>query len=107
MFVLGFSRKTEPKRICIRIEKEINNKDIDMDDIDIQMEQVQISREREKLIDIEELTNVIVELVKSKICRVGSQTGDPGGKSQCCSSSAKALSWQNSLFFKGGQSIYN
>lgn len=35
MFVLGFSRETEPKRICIGIEKEIHDKDTDMDDIDI------------------------------------------------------------------------
>ena len=41
---------------------------------------------------------------KSKICRAGQQSGDPG-KSWCCSSRSKAVQRQNSLFLRGPQSF--
>lgn len=50
--------------------------------------------------NFKELAPTIAKLGKSKICRAGEQVGDPG-KSQCCSSSLKAVWGQNSLFLKG------
>lgn len=50
-----------------------------------------------------ELSRVIMEAGDSKFCRVGRRAGDPG-KSQCCSSSPKAVCWQNSLS-GGGHSL--
>lgn len=47
---------------------------------------------------------IIMETDKSKICRVGLQARDPR-KSQCCSSSLKAVCWQNSLLLRGSQSF--
>lgn len=48
---------------------------------------------------MKELAHMIVEVDKSKICRVGWQAGDPG-KSWSCSWSPKTVWWQNSVFLK-------
>ena len=45
--------------------------------------------ERERWI-FKELVHAILELGKSKVCRVGQQAGDPQ-KSQCCNSSPQAV----------------
>ena len=44
------------------------------------------------------------QAIKSKLCKVSWQTGDPE-RSWCCSLSLKAIFWQNSFFCRGGQSF--
>ena len=51
---------------------------------------------------LKELAHVIVELDKSKICKVGWQAGDPGKN---CNLSLKTVCWQNFFFF-GGSSVF-
>lgn len=50
-----------------------------------------------------ELVHVVMEIDKSKICRIGCQAGDPE-KSQSCHSSMEAVCWLNSLLL--GESVY-
>ena len=61
--------------------------------------------EKEKEIYFKELASVITKAAKSKLCRVGQHTGDPG-KSQYCSSNPKAIYQQNSLLLGRGQPLF-
>ena len=45
-----------------------------------------------------------MKAIKSKMCKVSRQTGDPE-RSWCYSWSLKAVFWQNSFFCRGGQSF--
>lgn len=58
----------------------------------------------EREIDFKKLSSAVVDTGESETCRAGEQAGDPE-KSQCCSSSLKAICWQNSLFLRGDQSF--
>lgn len=49
---------------------------------------------------------MIVETVKSKICEIGQQSGDPG-KSDVAVLSLKATERQNSFLFERSQSVFS
>lgn len=60
-------------------------------------------REKQRKGGFKKVVHTIVEVGKSKICKVGWQAGHPG---ESCSLTPKAACGQNYLFFKGGQSFY-
>jgi len=61
---------------------------------------------REKDIYFKELAFMLMKAGKSKICRGGWQSRDPG-KSCCCSSSTKAVHCQKALFLRGRQTFFS
>lgn len=71
---------------------------------DIQID-VDIDVDIQRQIYFKELAHMIIEAGKIKICRVEWQAEDPG-KNQYCSSSPKAVCWQNSLLLRGDQVFY-
>ena len=56
-------------------------------------------------ISFKELVLATMKAGKSKIFRVDQHAGDPG-KRVFYSSKPKVFCWQNSLFLKGGQSLF-
>lgn len=60
-------------------------------------------REKQRKGGFKKAVHTIVEVGKSKICKVGWQAGDPG---ESCSLTPQAACGQNYLFSEGGQSFY-